>query len=214
MSKVVIAYASNFWRPGEDPKDGIGLVAKANYESIVSAFPCHEAIYLDAMEYGKVRGIKDVSALFSISSAIDRFQKICKPDMSTLITVNESALLRRTIKDRARHSGLSMKYLNGHDGIYSNLNEAKNIDFILGFGAWSLFQSYTKIGISSEKIFPIGWHYWETFINKPKNDFGNKIVAYLGAICYRKGVEKIVELVPFLQKNYPTYKLELAGFAW
>jgi hypothetical protein len=214
MSKVVIAYASNFWKPGENPRDGIGLVAKANYESIVGAFPNHEAVYIDAMDYPEVRGIKDVSALFSISSSIDRLQKICKPDLTTLISVNESALLRRTIKDRARNSGTSKKYLNGHDGIYSNLNEAKNVDFILGFGAWSLFQSYTKIGIDADKVFPIGWRYWETFIDKPKVNFGNKIVAYLGAICFRKGVEKISELVFYLNKNYPDYKLELAGFAW
>jgi hypothetical protein len=214
MSKVVIAYASNYWKPGENPKDGIGLVAKSNYESVVAAFPNDDAIYIDAMDYNKIRGVRDVSALFSISSTIDKLQKICNPEISTLITVNESALLRRTIKDRARCSGFSKKYLTGHDGIYSNLNETKNVDFILGFGAWSLFQSYTEIGIDPAKVFPIGWHYWNTFSDKPKKEFGNKIVAYLGAICYRKGIEKIFDVVFFLVENHPSYKLELAGFVW
>ena len=214
MSKVVIAYAGNFWNPGENPKNGIGLVAKSNYESIVAAFPNDEAIYIDATDYNKIRGLKDVSALFSISSTIDKLQRICKPEICTLITVNESALLRRTIKDRARRSGVSMKYLNGYDGIYSNLNEVKGVDFILGFGAWSLFKSYREIGIKAAAVFPIGWRYWDTFSEKRKNDFGNKIVAYLGAICYRKGIDKIVDIVMFLVENHPSYKVELAGFAW
>jgi hypothetical protein len=214
VSKVVIAYASNFWKPGESPKDGIGLVAKSNYDGIVKAFPNDEIIYLDASEYSKIREIKDVSALFSISASIDKYRKICKPSLTTLISVNESALLRRTIKDRAKHSNRNHKFLDGHDGIYSNLKEFKDVDFILGFGSWNLFKSYSLTGVDESKVFPIGWEYWNTFEEQPKNEFGKKIVAYLGAICFRKGIDKVIELVIFLNKNFPEYKLELSGFAW
>jgi len=209
-----MAYASDFWKPGDIPKDGIGLVAKANYESILNAYPNHDAIYLDASEYNKIRGIGDVTALFSISASIDKFRKVCKPDTTTLLSVNESALLRRTIKDHGKQAGYGSHYLNGHDGIYSNLKEVENVDFILGFGAWSLFQSYVKIGVAPEKVYPIGWHYWADYEKEINSNFGKKIVAYLGAICYRKGIDKIIQVVSFLSKEFPDYRLELAGFAW
>jgi len=214
MSKVVLAYAGKYWKPGMTPFDGIGLVAQSCFEGIKLAYPHDEPIYLDATEHHKMRGIKDVSALFSISSNIHKFVKTCKPVTSTLISVNESSLMRRTIKDRANQSGLSSKYLTAQDGIYSNLKETKNIDFVLGFGSWSLFQSYKKVGYDPMKVFPIGWHYWRDFEKNPPQKFGNKIVAYMGAISYRKGIDKIIEIAKYLSHAHPTYRLELIGFVW
>jgi len=214
MSKVVLAYAGKYWKPGARPFDGIGLVAQSCFESMKLAYPNDEPIYLDASEYGKIRGIKDVSALFSVSSSIDKFVTICKPNTTTLISVNESALIRRTIKDRAKQSGLHRKYLTAQDGIYSNTKETKNVDFVLGFGSWSLFQSYKKIGYDSTKVFPIGWHYWKEFEDDSLEEFGNKIVAYLGAISYRKGIDKIIEIAKYLSRVHPTFRIELIGFVW
>ncbi len=214
MGKTVLAYARNYWEPGKLPTDGIGLVAKACYENIVNAYPKNEIIYLDASDYRQLRGIKNVDALFAVSSSIDRFMKICKPETSTLISVNESSLLRRCIRDHARKKGFSAKYLTAQDGIESNLRETKNVDFVLGFGAWSLFKSYTSIGIDPAKVFPIGWCYWSSFEESSLEQFGRKIVAYLGAISYRKGIDRIIELVHYVNEEFPEFWLELVGTVW
>ena len=210
----MLSYAKHYWKPGHAPADGVGLLAKTCYESIANVFPKDEIIYLDASEYRKLRGIKDVDACFAVSSSIDKLIGICKPESSTLISVNESSLLRRTIRDHARKKGWNANYLTAQDGIESNLGEIRNVDFILGFGAWSLFKSYTSIGVDPAKVFPIGWHYWSKFEASSPERFGRKILAYLGAISYRKGIDRVIEIVHFINEAFPDYWLELVGTVW
>jgi hypothetical protein len=111
--------------------------------------------------------------------------------------------------------------LEPHDGIRSNLRETKGVDDIIAFGSWSIYKSYLLAGFDPNKIFPIGWKYWDPLRNLGRSDLINYsldkgprrvILAYLGSICVRKGVMKMEPIANYLTKNFPEFQLKLVGF--
>jgi hypothetical protein len=212
VSKIVLAYADKYWNPDIKPKDGIGLVAQTLHNSISETFEPDEFIYCDFADYGKLRGIKGVDHLFTISGNIDRFIGILQPTRTTLISVNEHALFRRSVRDLAKSRGVPSSYLGGHDGIHSNLKETHGVDSVMGFGGWNLFSSYVLAGVNPQLVFPIGWKYWDSFRNGDSLQGNKEILFYPGVLCFRKGVDFVEPFVQFLIQEFPEYKLKIAGF--
>lgn len=210
--RIVLAYAKDRFKPGEKPKDGIGLVSKAFFESLVSVFPKHELIYLDFSEHALLRGMKGVERIFTISQHIDKFVSASKSSEVNLISVNEHALMRRRVRRYARERGIPSSFLEPHDGIRSNLRETNGISNIIAFGSWNTYKSYELLGFNPQKIYAIGWKYWETTRDSRIPGPRKTILCYLGAICVRKGVYEIEALIKLLKTNYSEYKLHLVGF--
>ena len=210
--KIVLAYAKKYWNIGDTPKDGIGLVSKSFYESLSKIFPEKEIIYIDFSEYSQIRGVKGIERIFTISAHIDRFQAIAKTSEINLISVNEHALMRRRVRDYAKLNGIPASFLEPHDGIRSNLRETKGVSNVIAFGSWNTFKSYELAGFDPQKVFPIGWKYWNSQITQAIPGERNTILCYLGSICVRKGVYELEKLLEFLQKQHPHFILHLVGF--
>ena len=132
--------------PGRDnlmsaPKDGIQLYSDHIYNQLTTIFPDKEIIYSHFEDFGKLRGKRGVSHLFGISANFDNLARTLRPETACLLSVNEHALMRRTIRDLRKRRGFSKDLDDPHDGYVSNLKETKYADFVLGIGNWSVFQS-------------------------------------------------------------------------
>lgn len=214
MNNVVLAYAERFWSPGAVPTDGIGLVSNRIYLAIREVYPDHNLIFVDFNQVKSVAGLTNVDHFFGVSTNFDKFCKVLNPKIATLIAVNEHPLLRRTIKFTSKKHGYSHKFLESHDGIYSNLREDKFADNVIAFGSLNTLSSYELAGFDTSKIFPIGWHYWDNYFDEPIDYSGTEILVFLGAICNRKGVGLLGEIVQFIRETNPRFKVKLVGLTY
>jgi len=212
VNKVVLVYSANFWQPGAIPQDGIGLVSSRIFEAIVDVYPNHEIIFLDYNDLAGARKLNSIDHFFGISSNFHKFCKVLKPKKATLIAVNEHPLLRRTIKRRSKSNGFSRKYLDGLDGIFSNLKENRYADNVIAFGSWNTFASYKIAGFDPKQVLPIGWKYWDNFYPSVNEDIGNDILVFMGSISNRKGVGVLEKIVQHLVESHPEFRLKLVGF--
>lgn len=212
MSKIVLSYAANFWSPGENPKDGIGLVSSRIFEAIRSQYPNSEIVFIDHTDFAAARKLGKIEHFFGISVNFHKLYRILKPSKATLITVNEHPLLRRTIKKISKSNGFGAKYLDGLDGIFSNLRESKYPHNVIAFGSWNSFASYEIAGFNPQNIIPIGWNYWDDFYSIFNDSLGNDILVFMGAICNRKGVGKLEQIIEYLAETHPEFRLKLVGF--
>jgi hypothetical protein len=194
------------------PNDGIQLYSDHIYDTLRSLFPNDEVIYCHFEEYRKLRGKKGISHLFGISSNFDYLAKSIKPDLTCLLSVNEHALMRRSIRDLRRKRRLTRDYDDPHDGFVSNLKETKYADYVLGIGNWSVFQSYVSCGYPRDKVFITGYPYWQEISRSPASNRSRTILMYLGYICTRKGADYIEDIVTFLSEEFPDFNLKLVGF--
>lgn len=212
MSKIVLSYAAHFWSPGANPKDGIGLVSSRIFEAISTQYPNSEIVFIDHKDFAAARKLGKIEHFFGISVNFHKLYRILNPSKATLIAVNEHPLLRRTIKEISKSNGFGRKYLDGLDGIFSNLRESKYPHNVIAFGSWNSFASYEIAGFNPRNIIPIGWNYWDDFYSGFNDSLGNDILVFMGAICNRKGVGKLKEIVEYLAATHPEFRVKLVGF--
>lgn len=210
--KIVLAYAKDRYQRGAVPQDGIGLVSKAFLESLEIVFPKHEIIYLDFSDYASLRGIKGVERIFTISAFIDKFRTISRTSEINLISVNEHALMRRSVKKYSQLRSIPSSYLEPHDGIRSNLQETKGVSNVIAFGSWNTYKSYELMGFDPQRIYAIGWKYWDLTISTKIMGKRRTILCFLGAICVRKGVYELESLVQSLKAIDSEFQINLVGF--
>ena len=211
-SKVVLVYAKRFWDIGKKPIDGVGLYAKMWFDTVSNVFHDNEIVYVDYSEAYKLRGIRDVTRLFSISNSIESFRSAIKPHQTNLIAVNEHAFARRKIREFAHSSGIPRKFLEPHDGIRSNLRETDGVNNVIALGSWNSYKSYELLGYKPQNVYAIGWKYWDNYLNTYESQGRTRILMFLGSICVRKGVYFIEEIVNLLVGKYPDFSLNLVGF--
>lgn len=212
LNTVVLSYAEKFWSPGNIPTDGIGLVSNRFYDAIVASYPEHQVIFSDYSDYSQLKNLKEVDHFFGISTNFEKFCKVLVPKKATLISVNEHPLIRRTIREISSRSGFNRKYLDGHDGIFSNLNENRYADNVIALGSWNTLVSYELAGFDPKQIIPIGWNYWQEFIPEFNESFGNDILVFPGAMCSRKGIGILPSLVKYIHENHKEFRVKLVGF--
>lgn len=198
MKRIVLGFSKTAWNKGGIPTFGAGFVAKDFYTSVRRIFPEHRIEYLDHSEYRNLQGIGKIEYFFGISSNFEKFVKKIKPEKSVLISVNHHSLQRRLIKSNAKENNFAKSLLESHDGITSNILDTKYADYILSLGNWNSISSYLRSGISIKKLYPITFNYFPFNGRKKLEGKKNNVVIFFGRLNFRKGIDKIPEILDFL----------------
>jgi hypothetical protein len=211
---VLLSYMPFKRENGFVPKDGIQLYSDHIYTELFKAFPNQEIVYVNFQDLNEIKRLKGkrFDFVFGISGNFDTIVKTLKPSVSCLLAVNESALMRRTIRDFSNSKGLNRKSKDVHDGYISNLRETKLADFIIGIGGWAVLQSYLKIGVLPKQVFVSGYPYWQQTEKYKSYNLKNKILFFPGYICTRKGIDYLEEIIEFISASHPNYSLRVVGF--
>lgn len=198
MKRIVLSFSKKAWDYGKNPTFGGGFVAKDFYMSIQRIFPEYKIEYVEHSESRKLQGIGEVEYFFGISSNFEKFVKRIKPEKSVLISVNHDSLQRRLIKRIARTNNFEKSLLESHDGITSNILDTKYADYILSLGNWNSISSYLRSDIPIQKLYPITFNYFQIIGKKAKEVKKDNVIIFFGTLIFRKGIDKIPEIMDFL----------------
>ena len=210
MSKIILSYSNyHFNSVSKQWIDGAGFLSFNLYESLCEVFDQDEVIFTDHKESRKFRGITDIKLLIGISSNLNDFAKITKPEKTVLWAVNKSVQDRLAIRKKAKGHNLPTRSLTQGDGIYGNVREIQHADLVLGIGGWSNYQSFLRSGMNSNSVYMIGA---SSMGNDEFHDYsgGVNILFFCGSLSFRKGAHLIPPILNLL-KSTGTTKLIVVG---
>lgn len=201
MGKVVLSYSKTHFDPStrEKPIGGAGHIAQTFYREMHKSFQTNDIIYVDYKEHSKLIGLKNVELLIGISENIQNISKIIKPDRTILLAVNKPWIQRRGILRDARAVSFPIKMLSPQDGIRSNSHELRVSDQVISLGNFGNYQEYSQLMGSSELVFPINFNHCKNI--ERKQTIQKTVLVFSGEISFRKGIDVIEALLPFVMRK-------------
>lgn len=201
MGKVVLSYSKTHFNPltSENPVGGSGYIAQTFYRELLKSFSAYDLIYVDYRDSSSLIGLKNVDLLIGISENIQTISKSIKPDRTILLAVNKPWMQRRSIIGSALDASFPIEMLSSQDGLRSNSHELRKSDQVISLGNFANYEEYSQLMGSSEFVFPINFNHYG---NKHKKQLdGKTILVFCGEISFRKGIDVIEAILPFIRKN-------------
>ena len=211
MGKVVLSYSKDHYDPNiaKSPLGGSGHIAKEFYNQLTNAFPMDDIVYLDYRDREQISGLKDVKLLLGISENLKQISEKITPDRTILIAVNKPWIQRRKIYKKAEVENYPIRWLSSQDGIRSNSYELNGVDEIISLGNFANFQEYSQLIGNSSRVFPVNFNRLKLSSNSVQKT--RTILVFCGEISFRKGIDIIEQLLPFLVEQ--NLKLKIVGNA-
>jgi len=199
MSKIILAYSEHHFNPiTKKVIDGTGIISHSLWNYLNEIYIDDEIIFTDHQNFAKFVGVTDVKLLIGLSPNFHKFVEAVKPDISILWAVNKSAVERRRIQITAKEKNIPVNGLNMSDGLFSNIYETQNVDYVITLGGWSNYQSYVERGLDSNSVYAIGIGNLENRVFE-KYRGGENIIFFIGNLSFRKGAHLIAQILKLLK---------------
>ena len=211
MSKIVLSYSRYHFDPKTSKSVyGTGYISSHLWRYLHDVYPRHEIIYCDYNESKSVTGMKNVELFIGLSQNFNKFERFLKPDVSTLWSVNKSAVYRQRIRNSATRNNISRSMLVSEDGIFANISETLRADYVVTLGGWSNYKSFVDLGRPSNSVYALGIGFLNDSPAK-KYQAGKNILMFVGTLSFRKGIHLIEPLLQHLKNIAPDTKLVVIG---
>jgi len=211
VSKIVLSYSKYHFDPKTSSSIyGTGYISSRLWQYLHEVYPGHEIVYCDYNDCKSVTGMKNVEMFIGLSQNFNRFEKLLKPDVSCLWSVNKSAVYRQRIRNSAKMNNVSRSNLVSEDGVFANLKEALRADYVVTLGGWSNYKSFVDLGMPSNSVYALGIGFLNDSPAKKYRD-GKDILMFVGTLSFRKGIHLIELLLQHLKNVAPDTKLVVIG---
>ena len=194
-------------------KTSAGLILQEIYTTVKS-IDYINCFYLDR---GSIRDWErlDVDILITYLDDIKIARWFFKPNKIYLIAVNQHPIERLKLLREAKKAKIPFEGLNGSDGIYQPIFSATNFNGVLCVGNKVTIDSYTKY-YRNLKIYN---SFYTTNIKPRKslsissiNSNTVKILVVASSLNFRKGLDKVIELIDLSNKLNLDFEFNLLGY--